>query len=72
MRAAAASSRFVIVRVASKSSSPCSVSSSPRAWRRNSVVFRLSSSARICRLTADWLRCSESPAWVRLPASATA
>ncbi len=36
------------------------------------MVLRLSSSARICRLTADWLRCSVSPAWVRLPASATA
>ena len=72
MRAAVASSRLVMLRVASNSSSPCSVRIRPRAWRRKSVVLRLSSSARIWRLTADWLRCSVSPAWVRLPASATA
>ena len=34
--------------------------------------MRLSSSAPIWRLTADWLRLSDSPAWVKLPASATA
>ncbi len=31
---------------------------------------RSRSSAPTCRLTADWLRPSESPAWVKLPASA--
>ncbi len=31
-----------------------------------------SSSALICRLTADWLKFSVSPACVKLPASATA
>src|SRR5271167_3047133 len=44
----------------------------PRAWRWNSGTDRLSSSALIWRLTADWLRLSASPAWVKLPASATA
>src|SRR5579883_1311829 len=53
-------------------SSPCSVRIRPRAWRWKSVVLRLSSSALICRLTADWLSLSTSPAWVKLPASATA
>src|SRR5258708_14112416 len=54
------------------SSSPCSVRIRPRAWRWNSGTVRLSSSALICRLTADWLRLKPSPAWVKLPASATA
>src|SRR3954470_25013473 len=53
-------------------SSPCSVRMRPRAWRWNSGTVRLSSSPLICRLTADWLRFSASPAWVKLPASATA
>src|SRR5258706_2386968 len=53
------------------SSSPCSVRIRPRAWRWNSGTVRLSSSALICPLTADWLRLSPSPAWVKLPASAT-
>src|SRR5207237_7545215 len=53
-------------------SSPCSVRIRPRAWRWNKGTLRLSSSALICRLTADWLRLSASPAWVKLPASATA
>src|SRR5438309_10289292 len=44
----------------------------PRACRWNSGTLRLSSSALIWRLTADWLRFSASPAWVKLPASATA
>src|SRR5712675_1900636 len=52
-------------------SSPCSVRIRPRAWRWNKGTLRLSSSALICRLTADWLRLSPSPAWVKLPASAT-
>src|SRR5882672_9764338 len=54
------------------SSSPCSVRIRPRAWRWNSGTVKLSSSALIWRLTADWLRFSPSPAWVKLPASATA
>src|SRR4029079_8979867 len=45
---------------------------SPRAWRWKSGTLRLSSSALIWRETADWLRLSISPAWVKLPASATA
>src|SRR5206468_3720027 len=45
---------------------------SPRACRWKSGRFRLSSSALIWRETADWLRLSISPAWVKLPASATA
>src|SRR5581483_7391951 len=44
----------------------------PRAWRWNSATLRLSSSELICRLTADCERFSVSPAWVKLPASATA
>ena len=52
--------------------SPCSVRISPRACRWNSGTCRFSSSAEICRETADWLRFSVSPAWVKLPASATA
>src|ERR1700751_2487410 len=44
----------------------------PRAWRWKSETLTLSSSALICRLTADWLRFSASPAWVKLPASGTA
>src|ERR1700722_17794256 len=54
------------------SSSPCSVRIRARAWRWNSGTVRLSSSALIWRLTADWLRLKPSPAWVKLPASATA
>src|ERR1700722_13351392 len=59
-------------RAVEKSSSPCSVRMRPRAWRWNSGTLRLSSSALICRLTADWLRFSASPACVKVPASATA
>ncbi len=59
-------------RAVRNSSSPCSVRIRPRAWRWNSGTLRLSSSALIWRLTADWLRFSASPAWVKLPASATA
>src|SRR5579871_1933014 len=58
-------------RAVRNSSSPCSVRIRPRAWRWNSGTLRLSSSALIWRLTADWLRFSPSPAWVKLPASAT-
>ena len=54
------------------STSPCSVRIRPRAWRWNSGTFRSSSSALICRLTADCDRPSSCPAWVKLPASATA
>ena len=54
------------------SNSPCSVRIRPRAWRWNSETLRLSSSELIWRETADWLRFSVSPAWVKLPASATA
>ena len=59
-------------RTVRNSSSPCSVTIRPRAWRWNSVTLRLSSSALTWRLTADWLRLSASPACVKLPASATA
>ena len=52
--------------------SPCSVRIRPRAWRWNSGTCNASSSAEIWRETADWLRFSVSPAWVKLPASATA
>ncbi len=44
----------------------------PRAWRWNSGVEISSSSALIWRLTADWLSVSIWPAWVKLPADATA
>ena len=54
------------------SASPCSVRIRPRAWRWNSGTCSASSSAEICRDTADWLRFSVSPACVKLPASATA
>src|SRR5215471_9648585 len=59
-------------RAVRNNNSPCSVRIKPRAWRWNKGTLRLSSSALICRLTADWLRFSDSPAWVKLPASATA
>ena len=52
--------------------SPCSVSTSPRACRWNSETFSSFSSAETWRLTADWLMRSDSPAWVKLPASAAA
>ena len=52
--------------------SPCSVSTNPRAWRWNSETFSSFSKAETCRLTADWLMRSDSPAWVKLPASAAA
>ena len=68
MRAAASA----MSRTCISSSRPASVRISPRAWRWKRVVLRDSSSARICRLTADCDRFSLSPAWVRLPASATA
>ena len=56
--AAVASSTVLrtIEEVASNSNSPCSVRISPRAWRWKRVVPSESSSARICRLTADWDR----------------
>src|SRR5690606_26926917 len=44
----------------------------PRAWRWNSGTRSSPSRAPIWRLTADWLRPSSWPAWVKLPASATA
>src|SRR6266436_5769563 len=59
-------------RAVRNNNSPCSVRMRPRACRWKSGTLRLSSSALICRLTADWLRLSASPAWVKLPASATA
>ena len=52
--------------------SPCSVSTSPRAWRWNSATPSSFSSAETCRLTADWLMRNPSPACVKLPASAAA
>ena len=72
IRADAASSLLFILFVASNNSSPCSVRISPRAclWKR--VVLRLSSRERTCRLTADCDKRRVSPAWVKLPASATA
>ena len=72
IRASVLSSFLDISLVASNNSSPCSVRMSPRAWRWNKITSRLSSKARIWRLTADCDKCSVSPAWVRLPASATA
>src|SRR3954464_10896494 len=53
-------------------SSPSSVSVRPRAWRWKSGVEISSSSALIWRLTADCDRPRVWPAWVKLPADATA
>src|ERR1700761_9557692 len=68
----AAASRPSTSVTAVKSSSPSSVRVRPRAWRWNSGVEISSSSALIWRLTADWLKVSICPAWVKLPALATA
>src|SRR5918996_3288225 len=67
----AAAMRAAISCAVSSSNSPCSVSTSPRAWRWNSGMPRSSSSAPICRLIADWLRPRISAARVKLPAWAT-
>ena len=68
----AAASRPSTSVTALNSSSPSSVMVSPRAWRWNKGVEISSSSALIWRLTADCDRPSVCPAWVKLPADATA
>ncbi len=48
------------------SRSPSGVKATPRCWRTNSRTCRWSSSARICRLTADCVGHRSSAAWVML------
>src|SRR5215471_5648011 len=71
-RVSAVEGLFIISLAVPNSISPCSVSTSPRAWRWKSETLSSFSSADTCRLTADWLMRSASPAWVKLPASAAA
>lgn len=65
-RAAASSRRSRLSSTARCMMRPAGVSTSERCPRSNSTAPRLSSSCRICRLTADCERNSSSPASVKL------
>jgi len=60
------------VLTSTNSEAPLAVSFTPRAWRSNSSVLSDSSRARICLLTALWVRHSSVAARVKLALRPTA